>query len=97
MTVLVNKIESKLSRCIAYVVHSLFICKKMLYRFDFAHSGYCFPGVEGQRVLVLTVPRFCETGTVALVNLRTLEAFPMVFLSETGQDSEEIESPVAEK
>lgn len=48
-------------------------------------------------MLVLTVPRFCETGTVALVNLRTLEAFPMVFLSETGQDSEEMESPVAEK
>ncbi|XP_052262937.1 DNA polymerase delta subunit 2-like isoform X2 [Dreissena polymorpha] len=54
-------------------------------------------GSDGQRVLVLSVPRFCQTGTAALVNLRTLESFPMVFQSEIGSDTMEVDSPVAEK
>ena len=48
-------------------------------------------------MLVLSVPRFCETGTVALVNLRSLETYPMVFQSELEPENVEMESPVAEK
>ena len=45
----------------------------------------------------MTVPRFCKTGTVALVNLRTLEAFPMIFQAELGEETMEIDSPEVDK
>lgn len=48
-------------------------------------------------MLVLTVPRFCQTGTVAIVNLRTLEAYPMMFKSEIGEEAMETQSPDVDK
>ena len=47
----------------------------------------CVPvsGADGQRVLVLSIPRFCETGMAVLVNLRTLEAVPLVCHSDIGE------------
>jgi len=36
-------------------------------------------GQEGQEVLVLTIPSFCQTGTAVLVNLRNLAALPISF------------------
>lgn len=47
-------------------------------------------------MLLLSVPRFCQTGTVAMVNLRTLEAIPMMFSSEI-EESMGTESPVVDK
>ncbi|WAQ97312.1 DPOD2-like protein [Mya arenaria] len=73
-------------------------CPHILFSGNQAHFKHkIHKGSDGQQVLVLTVPRFCETGTVALVNLRTLEALPMVFTSELGNESMEIDSPGAEK
>lgn len=54
-------------------------------------------GASGQRVLVLTVPRFCQTGTIAIVNLRTLEAYPMMFKSEIEEESMDTQSPDVDK
>lgn len=62
---------------------------------DFKHRIH--KGPAGQRVLVVTVPRFCKTGTVALINLRTLEAFPLKFHSEVGEESMDIDSPEVDK
>ncbi|VVC90889.1 unnamed protein product [Leptidea sinapis] len=38
-----------------------------------------FIGAEGQKVRLVSVPDFCETRTVALVNLKNLECYSMVF------------------
>lgn len=54
-------------------------------------------GPDGQRVLVLTVPRFCTTGTVAIVNTRTLEAYPIVFQSLIEEEPMQTESPEVDK
>jgi hypothetical protein len=54
-------------------------------------------GASGQRVLVMTVPKFCQTGTVAIVNLRTLQAYPMVFKSEIEEESMDTQSPDVDK
>ncbi|XP_053393610.1 DNA polymerase delta subunit 2-like [Mercenaria mercenaria] len=54
-------------------------------------------GADGQRVLVMTVPRFCQTGTVAIVNLKTLQAYPMMFKSEIEDEPMEIQSPDVDK
>ncbi|KAL4239352.1 DNA polymerase delta subunit 2 [Mactra antiquata] len=61
---------------------------------EFQHKIH--KGPNGQRVLVLTVPRFCQTGTIALVNLRTLEAVPMTFTSEI-EENMDTESPGVDK
>ncbi|KAL3875497.1 hypothetical protein ACJMK2_033443 [Sinanodonta woodiana] len=52
-------------------------------------------GPQGQRVLVLTVPKFYESSTCALINLRTLDVQPLVFESKLDEIS--MESLVAEK
>ena len=54
-------------------------------------------GPAGQRVLVVTVPRFCKTGTVALVNLRTLDTYPMMFHTQLDEENMEIDSPEVDK
>ena len=38
-----------------------------------------FTDEEGRRCMLLSVPKFSETGTCALVNLQTLAAEPMQF------------------
>ena len=68
-----------------------FVCKHAL------NDVLLISGPAGQRVLVVTVPRFCKTGTAALINLRTLEAFPLKFHSELGEESMDIDSPEADK
>ncbi|XP_059163873.1 DNA polymerase delta subunit 2-like [Physella acuta] len=42
-------------------------------------SQKIYNGAAGQEVLLLTIPRFCQTGTAVLVNLKNLEAYPISF------------------
>lgn len=36
-------------------------------------------GREGQQVRLVCVPRFCDSGTIVLVNLATLHVHPISF------------------
>ncbi len=36
-------------------------------------------GREGQQVRLVCVPRFCDSGTIVLVNLATLHVHPITF------------------
>ncbi len=43
-------------------------------------STVCFPlGPEGQKVLLISLPRFSSSGTLILVNLKTLAVHPIQF------------------
>ena len=42
-------------------------------------SAEVLKGENGQEVLTVAVPAFARTGTIVLLNLRTLEAKPMQF------------------
>ncbi|KAK7113051.1 DNA polymerase delta subunit 2-like [Littorina saxatilis] len=44
---------------------------------EFKHKLHKGPG--GQEVLLVTVPRFCQTSTAVMVNLSTLECTPLTF------------------
>ncbi len=41
-------------------------------------------GREGQQVRLVCVPRFCDTGTLVLVNLATLRVHPITFDAGMG-------------
>lgn len=41
----------------------------------------CCAGPSGEKVRLVCVPSFLSSGTLVLVNLRTLEAQPMTFQS----------------
>lgn len=43
-------------------------------------------GVEGQRLLLVTVPEFATTQKACLVNLRTLECQPVSFSAFSAED-----------
>ncbi|GFS16721.1 DNA polymerase delta subunit 2 [Elysia marginata] len=45
------------------------------------YKSKIFKGASGQEVLLLTVPRFSQSGTAVLVNLKSLEAQPISFYS----------------
>ena len=68
---------------------------KQTLKIEFAYDF--ISGPAGQIVLVVTVPRFCKTGTVALVNLRTLDTYPMVFHTQLDEENMEIDSPEVDK
>ncbi|KAK6187898.1 hypothetical protein SNE40_005824 [Patella caerulea] len=54
-------------------------------------------GADGQEVLLLTVPKFCETSTCVLVNLRNLECQPITFDANFSTDMSADSSPEQDK
>lgn len=78
-----------------YILHE---CPHVLFAGNQSHFKHkIHKGASGQHVLVLTIPKFCQSRTIVLVNLRTLEAYPMVFQSGMGDDSIENVSPIVGK
>ncbi|KAK3089341.1 hypothetical protein FSP39_002854 [Pinctada imbricata] len=58
-------------------------------------SSKIYKGPKGQEVLLISIPKFVDTKTCVLVNLRSLECQPMQFQTDfTGMDSE---SPEVDK
>ncbi|XP_076073903.1 DNA polymerase delta subunit 2-like [Mytilus galloprovincialis] len=53
-------------------------------------------GPNGQEILLVSVPKFCQTATCVLVNLKTLDCHPMEFNSQFSQPME-TESPEVDK
>lgn len=88
-------------RCYPYYTHDPFVidnCPDVIFAGNQKTFEYkTYTGTHGNSTLLLSLPSFSETGTCALVNLKTLECSSLNFGADAAMSGSAGSSPGAEK